>query len=270
LRNLNFKKMASILFTVSSALKELKVDDGSINDFTKDPNIWLNFGKRDSHTLRAKLFKLFRENKLSEEAKTIVFFFFSVIKNKDRVLSAVETLPDEIKANSSVTEAVGFIRSKLVQYTTQENNNNFAVVHLPTTMPGLDIMLNSLLLDPSNPDYALDDVLIKKATFAQLWVGSDLQATNKSHQKHFWDNVVVTSRNSARTGQNTMEKLQFHEAYYETSSKDTYKLITLDKKEVDPKDMKIGYTRQEFLDWFKNLHEDLKKLKTRTTKKKAV
>jgi len=183
---------SNTLFSVAKALSEIESTDSTIKLLTMDLSMWNMFGKKDSHLLRAKLFKLMNEAKLDNESKFIVFFFFAIIKNRNRVLASYDELPQEVKAIPSVMKAREFIRDIVVQYTSQESAKKFAAIHLPTTMPGLDIMLTALTIENNNE--ALANSIYTKQTFCQIHINSELQTLNKAAQQMFWNTIVKTSR----------------------------------------------------------------------------
>jgi len=250
--------MSMNIFSVATALSTIEVKAQSLKFMTEDCSIWDMYGKKDSHLLRAKLFKLMKEAKLSKEEIFMVFFFFSVIKNKRRVMESFDQLPEEIRALTSVMKAKQFINDSLVQYTSQETIKKFAVVHLPTTMPGLDLMLTALTLDKKVDSVV--NYIFTKQTFAQINVDSNLQAINKGAQQLFWDTMVKKSRNEARINKTVTDELKFHEDYYETSARDKYNLVDLKFKEVEPRDKSTGYTRDEIMAWFENIKEEQAKV----------
>jgi len=239
------------LFSVSKALADISASDTTITLLTQDNSIWDMFGKKNSHLLRIKLFKLMDDYKLDSESKFMVFFFFAAIKNKNRILSSFDDLSDQIKSVPSVTKAKEFINDVMVQYTSQETTKKFAAVHLPTTMPGLDIMLSALMIDHSIQ--ALENKIYTKQTFTQIHVDNTLQTINMAAQRMFWDTTVKTSRNQARASKSVTEDLKFNEQYYMTSADDKYKLMTIDMKELEPANIGTGYTKVEVEKWFNDL-----------------
>jgi hypothetical protein len=242
------------MFTVADALANLKVTDQSLKELGTDNDLWGMFGKKDSHLLRAKLFKILKVKKMTPEATFMVFFFHAVIKNRDRILQAFDTLPDNIKSIPSVVSAKEFINSSIVQYTDQESATKFASVHLPTTMPGADLMMTALIIDDNNE--SLESTIFTKQTFSQINISPSLQEVNKSAQRMFWDNVVKTSKNEARRTRKVTEELKFHEEYYNTSAADKYLLVDLEMNEVKPANVMNGYTKEEVVTWFKKVKSD--------------
>lgn len=52
---------------------------------------WVSFGKKNSHILRSILFKRFTSQNMSKEAIFWIYFFHSLIKDKERILIAIDT-----------------------------------------------------------------------------------------------------------------------------------------------------------------------------------
>lgn len=69
---------------------------------------------------RAKLEKLMTKCKLTKEARFMVYFFASVMKSKDRIVTAMNTNEGVMKEASWFKSVLDFFRTKTVQYTKQE------------------------------------------------------------------------------------------------------------------------------------------------------
>jgi hypothetical protein len=258
--------MSNNIYSISEHLKQVSVTPESLSLIEDGADIWDMFGKKNSHLLRAKLFKLFADKKVPGDSILMIFFFFAVIKNKTRVLNSFDELPDTMKANSSTIKAKEFIQDSLVQYTTQETAKKFAVVHLPTTSPGLDIMLTALICQETE----IEAKIYSKQTFAQLNLNDELQAINKTQQTMFWNNTVKSSKNEARKNKGVTEDLKFHEDYYNTSAADKYLLVDLNLKEVNPSAPEVGYTKADILAWYKTLIKDKETVIKKNNKKAAA
>lgn len=243
--NCYFVNMSNI--TVSDALEGLKISNDVMKVITSQRDIWMTFGKKNSHLLRAQLFKMFEDAKLTAEGRFMIFYFFAMIKNKNRVLDAMDNLTQQIKSEKWFKEVQTFIKTKLVQYVSEEKNGKFAVVHLPTTMPGLDILSFALASDGS---LKVVDEIIKRQCFAQLDLDDDLQAENKAGQIAFWDNIVRKSNNSNQSA----FKQGFQEEFYNTSAGDKYCL--LDQKLAEVTVPPGGYSKSDVEKWFEDLFSD--------------
>jgi hypothetical protein len=249
--------MATIMkLSVAEALERIEMSEEIIKAFSNRDDIWDSFGKTDSHMLRAKLFKMFRAANLDKSRILMVFILFSAMKNKNRVLQHVDNLPSEMKGASGMDDVKKFIENSLVQYVTQETSSKFAVVHLPTTMPGLDIMVNAMIYSESDANF---DMLLSKQTFSQIHLNDELQSYNKEKQKNFWNNTMGFSRNESNDLKG--KKAEFKEEFYNTAAKDKYLLVDFNLKEVKPRDLQAGYAKEEVIEWYKKLKSDNNKLK---------
>jgi len=251
------EQIMETIFTVEQALSSMKLQDSDVKVLTEDSSIWDTFGKKNSHLLRAKLWKIMEEAKVEKEVRFVIFFLFAMIKNRERVLDAIDNLPEKVKTLPSVIKAKAFIESYLVQYTYQETAKKFAVVHLPTTMPGLDLLCTALVCGDTEED--LNKNIISKQTFSQIYVSQNLQEENKTYQRVFWEKIVTTSKNEERTSKRLTVDLKFHEEFYNTAASDKYLLLDYSLKEVKPKSVDSGYTKEEMLAWFKSVKAEQKK-----------
>jgi hypothetical protein len=233
--------------SVSDALQAMNINKSIISTITAQRSVWMTFGKKNSHLLRAQLYKMFEDSHLTQESKFMVHFFFAMIKNHKRVMDAMENLPQTVKSETWFTQTFRFIKDKLVQYVSQEKNGKFAVVHLPTTMPGLDILCFAMATDGKDSNV---EEIIKRQCFAQLDLEEELQAENKSAQMDFWENQVKKSNN---TNANAF-KQGFQEDFYNTSASDKYSLLNIKLQElaVPPG----GYSRSDIEKWYKELFQD--------------
>lgn len=243
LKNTNnyYSNMANV--SVSKALEKINISDSLVKYIRDKRSVWTTFGKKNSHLLRAQLFRMYESANLKADEIFMIHFFFSVIKNQGRVKTAMDNMEQSDKSKNWYKKVYEFIDKKLVQYVSQEKNGKFAVVHLPTTMPGLDILCTALTMENTEEDF---EELIGKQTFAQLNLDSDMQARNKEKQRTFWTNVVQGSRNPDQSA----TKSGFVEEFYNTSAGDKYNLIDLNNKEVEPSDSDEGFNEAEIKKWF--------------------
>lgn len=236
-------------FSVSEALQKLNFSPEMLKVIQNRNDVWENFGKSNSHLLRAKLFKLFDSENMSQQARMAIFMLFSAIKNLKRVKEHLDNLPDEIKALKEIAEARVFMDKRLVQYTTQENMQKFAVVHLPTTMPGLDILLHAMMFEYDMS--TLKEDIIGKMTFTQMNIDDDLQAENKYFQEQFWNNQVTTSNNPNQDAYR--QNKGFNLKFYETSAADKYDFLNTDLTVFKPTSERDGMTQQDLERWYKKV-----------------
>lgn len=234
-------RMADI--SVEVALQSMNLDGDMIDLITKNQSIWLNFGKKTSHTLRTFLMNLMQKAQLSDKARFMIYFFFSVIKNVQRVLNAMEQLPNEMKTADWFSPVKNFVQRNLVQYTNQENSEKFAVVHLPTTNPGLDCLCAALSMPATKR--ALNEI-IRRNTFTQLDISPTVLEINKQGVMDFWNNKVRKSNNRNRPG----ESLNFHEDYFNTAAQDKYLLVDRNLNEFNEYEERVGMEEKDVEKWF--------------------
>jgi len=239
-----FNNMSTI--TVAKALEKVNISTTLVKYIRENRDKWTTFGKKNSHLLRAQLFRMFESFSMQPEEIFMIFFFFSVIKNRNRVLSALDNMEQSDKGKSWYKKVHDFVEKKLVQYVSEEKGGKFAAVHLPTTMPGLDILCTVLTMTQSDEDY---EELVGKQTFAQLNLSEELQDKNKGKQIDFWNKTVNGSRNP----DSKAYKSGFVEDFYKNSAGDKYNLIMVDGKEVEPNDINIGYTEDEIKKWIEKV-----------------
>jgi len=238
----NYYNNMSVI-SVAKALESVTISQQLVNYIRENRDVWTTFGKKNSHLLRAQLFRMYETENMKPEEIFMIHFFFSVIKNRDRVKQALDNMSQADKSKAWYRKVYQFIDKKLVQYVSQEKNGKFAVVHLPTTMPGLDILCTVLTMKGTDEEF---EELIGKQTFAQLNLSADLQAENKEKQKQFWENMVNSSRNPDQNAY----KSGFVEEFYKNSASDTYNLINLNSSEYAPPDKDEGYSKGEVRKWF--------------------
>jgi len=220
---------------VAVALSKMKMDQGMLTYIQSKSNIWVNFGKMNSHLYREKLMKMFDTANLSAEARFMVFFFFSVIKSQPRILKAMGNMSDDDKAKSWYTEVREFIQANVTQYVTGAKNNlKMPAVNIPSCNPGLDILVFSLITPPNMKTIKN---LRNRTTFCQLQLDSEMQKEAEAGYNYYWDEIVKSSRNPDKT-----EEPKARKDYYETSAADKYLLVGMDLKEI--KAPVSGYTQE--------------------------
>jgi len=222
--------------SVSESLKSITHNKEILNFINENKDQWVTFGKKNSHILRTVLFKMFQEANLSKEAVFLIYFFHSLIKDKDRILLTVDRLPDEIKKNSDVAEAIKFMKTKMVKFVKDEAAGKFASLHLPSTNPGLDLLCFVLAQGQMKEDEAkkrvdgLYEEFVGRNTTAQIALNNSCQELNKTKVKKFWDDVVLIA--DAEERKKNKLPVGFQEKFYDTSSSDKYSLIGYDFVEI--------------------------------------
>jgi len=104
------------MITVMEALATLRMDEELKNYLLSKRAEWEMFGKMNSHMYRTVLMKRMDEANLNGEQRFMVFFLFSVVKNKDRVLKAMEAMAAEDKAKSWFAPVMNFINIVLYMF----------------------------------------------------------------------------------------------------------------------------------------------------------
>jgi len=254
-------KFASPTFGVQEALGTMSFSNDLKAFILGRREEWADFGKMNSHMYREKLMKLMIQASLSAEARFMVFFFFSVIKNQPRVVRAMENMDATAKAQQWYAPTLKFINSNVTQYVTAtKGNTKMPAVNIPTCNPGLDILVYCLITSPEN--LTINNMRMR-TTFSQLNLDKPLQDMAKEGYAHYWDQVVKGTKNTVST-----ESPKMREEYYQTSASDTYNLIDLDLKEIKPKDPKVGYTEAELKDYIEILSKVDNNVRVEDGKKK--
>lgn len=229
-------------FSVADALKEMMITP-SFKKFVEDnKELWLTFGTMDSAAYRKKLMKLMAAAKLNKEQRLVIHFFFAVVKKKSRVLEGMSAFDESVKQKEWYEPVRSFIAGTLTDYNTQAKSaDKFPGTHVPTTNPGLDLLMWKLM---SKKEHLTIENFFARTTSVQLNLNAEMQSLAQVGYKNYWDNVVKDSRNEVKS-----EKPQYREDYYKTSAGDTYNLVDGSLKELPPANVKTGYTRKEIENW---------------------
>jgi len=234
--------------SVADALQSMFIGSELEKILSDNSSIWLNFGKKTSSTLRTKLMQIMQKANLSKEAKFMVYFFAAAVKDPERMLIGMNSLPDTMKTKTWFNEVQNFIRTSLVKYTVSETANRFAVVHLPTTNPGLDCLCAALMMPPTIN--ALNTI-VRRVTFCQMHNSPSLQEVAKEGYKAFWENTIKSSKNTNRPKD---IKIGFVEEFYETSASDSYKLVDKNMREFTSYNESVGLTLDDVKTWLMGVH----------------
>jgi len=241
-------KMPNI--TVEEALATLVLDQELMNYLLSKREEWEMFGKMNSHMYRTMLIKIMDESNLNGEQRFMVFFMFSVIKNRDRVLKAMEAMSTEDKAKAWFAPVMNFINNKITQYVSDvTKSKKFPAVNVPNCNPGLDILIWCLITKPNERTMW---ELACRTTFSQIHLSATMQDFAKEGYKHYWDDVVKTSKNPDAVSMK-LPVPEFREDYYANSVSDKYRLINLELQEVQPADQGAGYTEEEVVNYIKSI-----------------
>lgn len=243
---------ANAVSGVAVAISKMSLEKTTDDKLKEHQSVWATFGKMNSHLYRDWLMKLMVMDKLSGTEMFMVYFFFGVIKSQPRVLKALPNLPPDIKALSWFAKVQTFIMSRVVQYVTQaKDQSKFPAVNIPTTNPGMDILV--YLLSTNQSAVNLVD-LTRRPTFTQLNLNAELQNKAKVGYQYYWDNVITGTKNKE-----TSEEPKYRDEYYNTSAADKYNLLKIKKDGVfivyPPASESAGYTEKEVMEYLKSFRE---------------
>lgn len=195
------------LFVSADELKEL--------DFVS-PADASSFGLMNSSVYRKKLIRICNEAGLSKQHLTVIVALFTLVKNRDRVLTAL----DDIQNAEWKPEIVSFIQEYIVQYTYQETDNTFSAVHIPSCMPTMAFQTFCHLRQPKNVDEVLSNLWA-----AQLKLPDSLLKKQQAWEHEFWTNTVKKSKGEKFEG-------GFNKDYWTTKSLDEYPIVNQSGFEV--------------------------------------
>lgn len=208
---------------IEAALSEVSLTPSLIK-YLKDRRAeWKTFGKMNSHLYRGWLFKEFEDNQLTSESRMLVYALASVIKSQPRIVQAMKDTPENEQFGSDgVWFAVrNFFEVKCTQYvSSSKKQKKFPVVNIPTTFPGLDILMWCLTTEDEERTF---EALMKRPTFTQINLNPEAQTRAKEGYEYYWTKIVKGTKNEDK-----VEKPEMREEYYNTSAADKYKLYTID------------------------------------------
>jgi hypothetical protein len=238
------------MISVAEALATLRLNQDLRNYLLSKREEWEMFGKMNSHLYRTILMKKMEEANLTGEERFMVFFLFSVIKNRERVLRAMESMSAEDKAKSWYAPVMNFINTSLTQYVSDVvKSKKFPAVNIPNCNPGLDVLIWCLITHPNKRTIW---ELSQRTTFSQLHLDVNVQETAKLGYAEYWDNVVKSSKNPDAVPQN-LPKPAFREEYYANSVNDKYRLVNLNLQELPPADVVNGYSEREIFEYIRSI-----------------
>jgi hypothetical protein len=233
---------ANMSYSVRNALNAMELTTNFSTFVKANRELWSTFGKMDSHLYRKKLMKLMDAAKLSKEQRLAVHLMFALVKNKTRVIDGMNGMSETTKAMSWYEPVKTFIAGTITDYNTAAKAaDKFPGTHIPTTNPGLDMLMWRLSTDKEARTL---EAFFSRTTSVQLKNGPEAQEMAKSGYRLYWDTVVKRSKNTAPT-----EEAKYREEYYETSAGDAYYLIDDRLRDVKPASDLVGYTLEEITTW---------------------
>lgn len=219
----------------------------ALQDYLVDRrDLWATFGKMNSDLYRSILMKRMQEAKLTPDQQFMVFFLHSVIKNRDRIIRAMEAMEPADQAQTWFSPVRAFITTHMTQYVSDViRSKKFPSVNVPSCNPGLDVLVFCLI---TNPNERSVNELFNRPTASQLHLDTETQAMAKVGYRHYWDSVVTGSKNpDANVPGSKLEAPMFREEFYVNSAGDAYNLIGLDLKEIPPANDRTGYSFEEIV-----------------------
>jgi hypothetical protein len=231
-------------------LSTLRLDEELKNYLLSKREEWEMFGKMNSNMYRTMLMTKMTEANLTGEQRFMVFFLFSVVKNKDRVLKAMEAMAAEDKSKPWFAPVMNFINTSITQYVSDvQRSKKFPAVNIPNCNPGLDILIWCLITHPNKRTVW---ELAQRTTFSQLNLDVNMQSIAREGYAEYWGNVVRTSKNPDAITQ-ALPTPQFREDYYSNSVSDKYLFVDLNLQEVPPANLVNGYSEAEVLQYIRSI-----------------
>ena len=180
---------------------------------------------------------MFDQSGFDKKARFMVYFFFSVTKNKKRVRDALTAHSAEFQTMAWYDPVFKFVSTKVVQYTTNEqavtNNEVFAAPFISPTPPRIGHA------DLLHAQHEVHRGHGEEADLLPAQVGrrdAGVEQGGVQVVRYYWDQVVEKTRRKI-----LKEAPMYREDYYNNSAGDAYLLIGQDFKEVLTATM--GYTR---------------------------
>jgi len=221
-----------------------------IRTMIKNNLVYFEFaGAMDSHRYRQKLFRLFEEDKMEPDHAFMFFFMFSLVKNVERVLRVLDSLPTYMINMAWHKAVVRFIQDRMVQFTSDIRGEpgKFAAVHVPSCMPPMDMFCAFISQAKTKRNL---NMFFDRPTSVQFFLNEAMQERAKAGYRHYWDVTVNKTNNK-----NSSEAPEFREEYYQTSASDRYILINEDLTEYFPSNPSVGYSEADLQMWIDNLSE---------------
>jgi hypothetical protein len=209
---------------VANSLSEVSITPELVEYLKKRREDWKTFGKMDSHLYRGWLFREMESSQLSGEAKMLVYAMACIIKSQPRIVQAMKDTPEtEQYGGQGVWFAVrNFFDTKCTQYVTKSRKEKkFPVVNIPNTLPGLDILM--WCLTSTDEDRTMEN-LARRPTFTQVHLTEEAQTLAKQGYEYYWTRIIKGTKNDDK-----VEKPGMNEDFYNTASKDMYRLYMLDR-----------------------------------------
>jgi hypothetical protein len=201
----------------------------------------------NSHTYRRLLMKSMYEFRLVGEQKFLVFFLFSMVSRRDKVLRAMDGMAPEVQAKPWFNPVKAFVTASITdQWVPNVSmSTKFPATKILICNPGLDLLLYCYTTDV-NKRSIID--FFRRPTASQLHLNEEMQKVAKEGYK-FYGNSAVSMPKNASSQRPKSKKPVFKDEYYFNYVKDDYKLRTLELKEIPPNDKSKGYSAEEIVQY---------------------
>ncbi len=206
-----------------------------------NPADFVDFGVVDSKIYYAKLEELMNRQGLNPVMKTWLFVFATAVKNKRRILMAMNK--PVFRIQPWYTQVRQFIENNLCQYTHETDENRFAVVHIPSCAPF--IASRAWLQISREPTV---QSFLENLWAAQINLDGALMGRQMTWEQDFWQNVVLK-------GGNRFERQGFQQEYWNTKSQDKYLLLGPNGTLYGPPEVinrQRGYNEEEIRRWIES------------------
>lgn len=177
-----------------------------------NPADFADFGVMDSKIYAAKLMRLFDQYLNDPVHQTMVIALATAVKNRKRILRAMT----KFSTKPWFGAVRAFFNNHCVQYTYEEEEQSFSVVHIPSALP----FIAARCWLQMHPHPTVDEFL-ENLWAAQFNLDSHLMDGQKAWESDFWENSVQ------KGGQN-FERGKFNEDYWNTKAGDRYLLVNAD------------------------------------------
>lgn len=213
-----------------------------------DPKNFVDFGIMDSKKYATKLFRIMEQVQLDEVAKTMVIVLATAVKNKKRVVNAMK----KFKGEDWYAAVSQFFKNSCVQYTWEEEDDTFSVVHIPTCVPFLASRAWLQMTPPEECNGAKGVALFLSNLWAkQIYLDDKLLDAQYAWEANFWGEVVTKGGKNFE-GKNG--KGSFSQDYWKTGADDRYVLLNSDGTLFGTPAQQaatVPYSAEDLMEWFK-------------------
>jgi len=172
----------------------------------RNPADFRDFCVMDSKKYATKLYRIVVAQNLTPEEFTTVVVFATAVKNKKRIMNSMKPF----RGKPWFKNVESFFRNNVIQYTGEEEEDTFPVVHIPSCLPFLASRIwLQITTEPTVEKF------LQNLWAAQINLDAALMARQKAFETNFWTEVVK------KGGSN-------YEEYWDTKASDKYPLLKKD------------------------------------------